>query len=156
MGLILSVACLLIRKQTTTLGVMRNQSGGHLMSCFAIQVMEGDLQGDILERIIAAAYMNENAFNDDDHDDDGYRNLATDVNMDGGDNAENLGNDGRNLGSDGESSFESSSDPEIVNVVPPPIISYSNRPGCSGSKDYRRSMNDTSADTAFASLIMRN
>ena len=90
MGLILSVACLLLRKQTTTLGVMRNQSGGHLMSCFAIQVMEGDLQGDILERIIAAAYMNENAFNDGDHDDDG------------------------------------------------------------------RSMNDTSADTAFASLIVRN
>ena len=45
-----------------------------------------------------------NAFDDDDDrdEDDGYGNLATDVNMDSGDNAGNLGSSGRELGDDGE------------------------------------------------------
>ena len=136
----------------------------------------------MLEKIIAAAsinHHNNSNENDDGHDsvDDDFddnvdmdsdENLDDSLEREGQDSDENLGDSLEREGQDSDvhndvgklvdeenTPEENTSAPEIIAYIPPPDSSNLKQPACSGSKDYHHSMSDSSAERAFATLIVR-
>ena len=121
----------------------------------------------MLDKIIAAASINQchdSNVNDDDQDsvDDDFddnmdmdsdENLDDSVEREGQDS--DVNNDVGNLVDERNTPDENTSAPEIIAFIPPPDSSNLEQPVCSGSKDYHHSMSDSSADRAFATLIVR-